>query len=605
MVAARWRRALSATPDTTVVANADDPLVVWGAQGAVRVVWVAAGQLWRQDAVGCPECTGRITFGPGADWSCGCGFRRPRPDAALRGEVLVTADGRELGIRLVLPGRCNLANAAVAAVAAGVLGVDEAAALAGMESVSDVEGRFATVTSGDVRVRLLLAKNPAGWTELLDLLEGSTDPVVIGINARVADGRDPSWLWDVPLERLAGRLVVATGERCRDLAVRLRHGGVDHVTVADDLEALRAAGSPQVQYVGNYTAFQDMRRRLAQRRPLRSWRRPRCRGRGRGRAGPPRARRECLCPSPSWGAARSRGAARPAVATPVAKPALQAGGVPGPRPRAPQPCAWWWCTPTCSAPTATGGTAECWRDGPYGGTSPWSWSTPSPTPLCPLAPTCTASGAARTARRCSRPSASGAARSARAVDGGAVVFAVCAGYQVIGRSFPGPDGRPHPGAALLDVVTVKGSGRRAVGELAAQPLRPGSAGSAPDPVVLETLTGFENHSAVTRLGAGVRPLARVLSGVGNGSGDRSEGARSGRVLGTYAHGPALARNPSLADLLLAWATGTVPAPLEDVEERALRAERLAAVGARGWRHAASGPAQSVRRMRELVKVRRS
>ena len=191
----------------------------------------------------------------------------------------------------------------------------------------------------------------------------------------------------------------------------------------------------------------------------------------------------------------------------------------------------------------------------------------------------------------------------RAVEAGAVVFAVCAGYQVIGRSFPGADGRPHPGAGLLDVVTVKGSGRRAVGELAAQPLPVGSGDSDPDPVALETLTGFENHSAVTRLGAGVRPLARVLTGVGNGSGDGSEGARSGLVLGTYAHGPALARNPSLADLLLAWATGSVPAPLDDVEERALRAQRLEAVGARGWRQATSGPARSVRRMRELVKVR--
>ena len=73
----------------------------------------------------------------------------------------------------------------------------------------------------------------------------------------------------------------------------------------------------------------------------------------------------------------------------------------------------------------------------------------------------------------------------------------------------------------------------------------------------------------------------------------------------YAHGPALARNPSLADLLLAWATGSVPAPLEDVEERALRAQRLEAVGARGWRHATTGSSDAVRRMRDLVKLRRS
>ena len=240
MVAARWQGALGLAPGAVVVANADDPLVVWGAQGAAEVVWVAAGQLWRHDAVGCPACAGRIVFA-GDDWSCACGFRRPRPDAELRGDVLVTADGRHLPVRLGLPGRCNLANAAVAAVAAGLAGVDEAVALEAMASVTDVEGRFATEEHDGVRARLLLAKNPAGWAELLDLLEGGSDPIVIAINARVADGHDPSWLWDVAFERLAGRRVVATGERCRDLAVRLRHAGIAHVTVDDELDALDAA----------------------------------------------------------------------------------------------------------------------------------------------------------------------------------------------------------------------------------------------------------------------------------------------------------------------------------------------------------------------------
>jgi len=597
MVAARWRQALSAARDTTVVANADDPLVVWGAQGAAQVVWVAAGQLWRQDAVGCPECTGRVVFGADGDWRCACGFRRPRPDAALRGDVLVTADGRELAVRLVLPGRCNLANAAVAAVSAGVLGVDEAAALGAMESVSDVEGRFATVAFGDGRVRLLLAKNPAGWTELLDLLEGGTDPVVIGINARIADGRDPSWLWDVPLERLAGRLVVATGERCRDLAVRLRHGGVAHVTVPDDLGALRAAGSAQVEYVGNYTAFQELRRHLAQ---------------ASARAVAPPA-----TDTPSIGDAR----AAPGMPVPLvvvggggelgaAAATGRRGGTAGgrhARPRSSGPSALRVVVvhPDLLGTYGDGGNGRVlagravWRDIPVELVHALSDS-----PL-PAGADIYCLGGGEDGPQVQSAQRLGDGVLAGAVDAGAVVFAVCAGYQVIGRSFPGADGRPHPGVGLLDVVTVKGSGRRAVGELAAQPPRIGSGERGPDPVVLETLTGFENHSAVTRLGPGVQPLARVLTGVGNGSGDGSEGARCGLVLGTYAHGPALARNPSLADLLLAWATGSVPAPLEDGEERALRAQRLEAVGARGWRHAAAGPAQSVRRVREMVKLRRS
>ena len=89
----------------------------------------------------------------------------------------------------------------------------------------------------------MLAKNPAGWQELLGLVRPGTGPVVVAINARIADGRDPSWLWDVPFEQLAGRPVVATGERCLDLSVRLRYAEVEHTTVADSVAAVRSAGS--------------------------------------------------------------------------------------------------------------------------------------------------------------------------------------------------------------------------------------------------------------------------------------------------------------------------------------------------------------------------
>ena len=96
---------------------------------------------------------------------------------------------------------------------------------------------------------------------------------------------------------------------------------------------------------------------------------------------------------------------------------------------------------------------------------------------------------------------------------------------------------------------------------------------------MERLTGFENHQGVTRRGPGVKPLATVLTGVGNGDG--TEGAYSGRVVGTYLHGPALVRNPSLADMLLGWVAGTLP-PIDPRQEDLvlkLRGERLAGQGA--------------------------
>lgn len=158
---------------------------------------------------------------------------------------------------------------------------------------------------------------------------------------------------------------------------------------------------------------------------------------------------------------------------------------------------------------------------------------------------------------------------ARAVAEGAAVLAVCAGYQIIGRAFPDLDGRERPGVGLLDVTTAKSTGRRAVGEVVAEPFADGPPGGP-----LPTMTGFENHGGLTTLGPGVRPLSRVRRGVGNG--DRTEGSWAGRVVGTYLHGPVLARNPALADLLLTWAVGHPLEPLDDHEEQALRRERLAA-----------------------------
>jgi lipid II isoglutaminyl synthase (glutamine-hydrolysing) len=157
---------------------------------------------------------------------------------------------------------------------------------------------------------------------------------------------------------------------------------------------------------------------------------------------------------------------------------------------------------------------------------------------------------------------------AAAASQGSVVFAVCAGYQLLGQRFGGVEGEPVTGLSILDTSSSRGD-RRGVGELVADV----------DPALsVPRFTGFENHQGVTKLGSGVRPLARVSQGVGNGDG--TEGAYAGKVLGTYMHGPALARNPGLADLLLSWAVGRLT-PIDPAAEEwasQLRAERLAAVG---------------------------
>ena len=156
----------------------------------------------------------------------------------------------------------------------------------------------------------------------------------------------------------------------------------------------------------------------------------------------------------------------------------------------------------------------------------------------------------------------------RAVDNGAIVFSVCAGYQILGHEFINDLGRPEPGLGLLDVVSARGEGERCVGEVLAD--------IDPD-LGLPPLTGFENHQGVTRLGPSAKPFARVRIGNGNGTGDGTEGAYQETVFGTYMHGPVMARNPAIADLLikLALDAKALP-PVDNHWYEQLRAERIAA-----------------------------
>ena len=154
---------------------------------------------------------------------------------------------------------------------------------------------------------------------------------------------------------------------------------------------------------------------------------------------------------------------------------------------------------------------------------------------------------------------------ATAVDRGATVLAICAGYQLIGNEFPDALGAPAPGVGIIDITTDR-LPQRAVGELVAKPA-PGAPTGLTD-----FFPGYENHAGATPLGAGVRPLASVESGIGNGDG--TEGAVAGRVIGTYLHGPALARNPQLADQLLSWVTDRELAEIVEDDVAALRRERI-------------------------------
>ncbi|MBF9070042.1 MurT ligase domain-containing protein [Streptacidiphilus fuscans] len=259
MLAEKWREGLAGS-EAVIIANADDPLVTWAASSCRRVIWVAAGQAYREDAWSCPSCGG-VMQRPDEEWFCpSCGFRRPQPHWALQGEFVVDPQGSPWPIRLQLPGRANLSNAASTAAVASVFGVHPQVALQRMESVTAVAGRYESVMVAGREVRLLLAKNPAGWLETFTLIDPAPAPVVLSVNALSADGTDTSWLWDVDYERLVGHPVFVMGQRRLDLAVRLEVAGVQFQVVDSIQQAVAMAPAGRIEAIANYTAFQQLRR---------------------------------------------------------------------------------------------------------------------------------------------------------------------------------------------------------------------------------------------------------------------------------------------------------------------------------------------------------
>jgi len=263
------RGGLARHRDAVVVANCDDVLMTSAAYDSPNVVWVAAGGTWANDSVSCPR-SGEVIVREESHWySTGCDFTRPAPQWWYDDENVYGPDGLVLPMTLALPGAVNRGNATQAIAAAVSLGADPAKAVAAVSSVDEVAGRYRTVQLGEHTVRVLLAKNPAGWQEALSMVDDRGAGVVIAVNGQVPDGEDLSWLWDVRFEHFDHTTVVAAGERGTDLAVRLGYAGVEHTLVHDTVAAIASCPPGHVEVVANYTAFLQLNRRL-----------PRSRGQG-------------------------------------------------------------------------------------------------------------------------------------------------------------------------------------------------------------------------------------------------------------------------------------------------------------------------------------
>lgn len=264
-VVQHWRRTLAdPAHHFTLVANADDPLIVHVAEPLADepVVWVAGGSTWRRDSPVCPRCGSDVSRAepPGTAWACtGCALRRPEPDWSIE-DGAVRGPGGSAPLAVSMPGRWLLSNAAFAMAAADVLGVPADASARAIGGLDDVGGRYRPVDVQGRQVRLYLVKNPASWAEAVTLADLG-EPVVLAMESFSIKDLVPPWDVDIAGLGSAPQLV-ATGQRRHDVAVLLETAGLACTLVADPVDAVLSLPPGPVHIIVNYTAFQDLRKRL-------------------------------------------------------------------------------------------------------------------------------------------------------------------------------------------------------------------------------------------------------------------------------------------------------------------------------------------------------
>ena len=292
-VAGLWHDAVKSLPaETTVVLNADDPLVASVPASSVLSYGIEETAVGAEtlphaaDARLCPRCGAALRYqlvyyGHLGHYACTrCEFARPTPAVLATGVELLGDEGSNLVVEtpdgvlraaVRLPGLYNVYNALAAIAVCAVLGVRRDLVARGLETFTAAFGRLERIQVEDRELFLALVKNPVGFTEVLRtvLAAPGRRTLLIAINDRFADGTDVSWLWDVEFERLQDRVNVAvcSGLRAEDMAVRLKYAGVEpsRIRVENDLQravelALTFAEPAETVYVlPTYTAMLGLR----------------------------------------------------------------------------------------------------------------------------------------------------------------------------------------------------------------------------------------------------------------------------------------------------------------------------------------------------------
>lgn len=582
--------ALTASPDTVLVYNADDPLCARIADevpnrtvafGLSESMGLAQNTV--TDAQMCQKCDGMVRYhyrqyGQLGDYFCDqCDFARPTLDFAGR-DIAIGPSG--VTMEVCGPAGCESVHtpqptpyAAYNLVASYALcrevGIPTADFQRAQDAFNPRNGRLQRYRLGGRDVLLNLAKNPTGFNQNLKIVEADRGPKMVAffINDQVADGRDISWIWDIDFEELADQpdtVVFAGGSRAHDLAVRLKYAGIEAAVIESiedafaRLGALTAAGvlpaDAAVYAIANYMALPPVHAAL-----------------NAMEAAEPAEAAACIAdaaPTPRPGdpaeALASEGRSEESGdATATSEPPVVIAHM----------------LPDLLNLYGDGGNVRIleqrlrWRGIPvevrriqHGEAVDFSQ----------VDLVFMGGGPDREQKLASEQLLAMRDELAAYVEGDGPLLAICGGYQILGRQWLWGD-ELVPGLGLIDMETR----------------RPGtSADRLIDNMVLESplaahpVVGYENHAGRTYLGEGVEGFGRVVSscGHGNNDDDRVEGARYKNVVGTYSHGPLLSKNPEVADWLLARAlerraerTGTPAAdlaPLDDSAELAANASMV-------------------------------
>ncbi len=576
--------ALRTSPSTVLIYNGDDPLCAAIAE-AVPNESVAFGvdedmglvQNRVSDAQMCQECEGMLSYGYRQYGQLGsyrcerCGFARPALRFAAKevslgaselgllvtnealevrtssGEIHVAAAHERLRSSQVSP--YLVYNLVAAYAACRMMGVAAADLQRAIDEFDPRNGRLQNYVIGGRRVLLNLAKNPTGFNQNLRIVEADSGPKAVAffVNDKEGDGRDVSWIWDIDFEELAAqpeRVVYAGGRRKHDVQVRLKYAGMDARLIDSIDEVLDdpALGPEASVYaIANYTALPIVKAALD------------AREQADAASGPDDVARPAR---PEDGLARREGALAAAVV-----PMLDATWADR------EPVVILHVFPDLLNLYGDGGNVRILQQRLERRGIPVRVEEVRHGELLDLSRVdivVLGGGPDREQKLAAEELMVHRDALAAYVEGDGVLLAICGGYQILGRTW------------LLGGEVVEG-----LGILGLETQRPGtSADRLVDNIVLESpmaslpVVGYENHAGRTYLDAGMEPFGRVVSrtGAGNNERDRVDGVLYRNVVGTYLHGPLLAKNPEVADALLARALGVDALdPLDDGPERAANA----------------------------------